>query len=136
MTRHLLLATALSVAAAPAMAQAPTPPAPPPTTPPCLVQKNIYDFQLVPGNRSLIVIDLARQRFRLNFIGACYNIQYKFGIRFKTFGVTQLACVRKGDQVLYSDPAGPGFCVIRDIQYQTPEMDQQDAAAGAKVKKP
>jgi hypothetical protein len=136
MIRLLLAATALSVAAAPAMAQAPTPPPPPPTTPPCLVQTNIYDFQLVPGNRSLVVIDRARQRFRLNFIGACRNIQYKFGLRFKTYGVTQLACLRKGDQILYSDPVGPGFCVIRDIQYQTPEMDQQDAAAGAKVKHP
>jgi hypothetical protein len=136
MIRLLLAATALSVAAAPAMAQAPAPAAPPPTTPPCLVQTNIYDFQFIPGNRSLVVIDRARQRFRLNFVGICQNVQFKFGLRFKTFGVTQLACLRKGDQVLYSDPVGPGFCVIRDIQYQTPEMDKQDAAAGAKVKQP
>jgi hypothetical protein len=139
MMRHLLPAAALLCGAVPVLAQAPAPAPPAPSTAqpetPCLVQRNIYDFQIVPGNRSLVVTDLARRRFRLNFVTACYNIQYKFGLRFKTFGVSQLSCLRRGDQVLFNDPAGPGFCVIRDIQYQTPEMDQQDAAAkAAKVK--
>jgi hypothetical protein len=128
MMRYLLTA-ALLFSAAPALAQSEAPQTLPPAGPPCLIQTNIYDTQLVPGNRSLVVIDRARQRFRLNFIGTCYDIQYKLRMRFKTYGVTPLSCVSKGDKVLFENPAGPGFCVIRDIQYQTPVMDQQDAAA-------
>ncbi len=109
-------------------------PASPPPGPPCLVQTNIYDYQLVPGNRSLVVIDLARQRYRLNFVAACYDIQYKFRLGFKTYGVSRLSCLAKGDMVLFNDPVGPGFCMIRDVQYQTPAMDQQDAAAVTAMK--
>jgi hypothetical protein len=93
---------------------------------PCLRQRNIYDFQLVPGNRSLIVTDLSRQRYRLNFMGTCYNLQHQFGLRFKTFGVGSLACVARGDSVLLHDPVGPGQCIVQSVQYQTPDMDRAD----------
>jgi hypothetical protein len=129
MTRYLLI-IALLYCAAPAMAQ----PAAQPPEPACLIQTNIYDFKLVPGNRSLIVIDRARQRYRLNFIAKCYDIQYRLGLRFKTQGVSRLACLARGDMVLFKDPAGVGQCIIRDVQYQTPALDQQDAAAAAAVK--
>lgn len=98
----------------------------PPPGPICLRQRNIYDFQLVPGNRSLIVTDLSRRRYRLNFISKCYDIQHQFGLRFKTFGVGSLSCVARGDSVLLRDPVGPGQCIIRDIEYQTPDMDRAD----------
>jgi len=126
-----LLSAALLCVAVPAIAQ---PMQATPPEPPCLRQINIYNFKLVPGNRSLIVIDRARRRYRLNFIGQCYNIQYQFGLRFKTFGVGGLSCVAKGDSVLLHDPVGPGQCIIRDIQYQTPAMDRADAAAAAAAK--
>ena len=130
MTRSLLIA-ALLCAAAPAMAQTA---APAPSEPPCLRQGYIYDFQNVPGNRSLVVTDLARKRYRLNFVGVCYNLQYHLGLGFKTHGVGTLSCVAKGDQVVMRDPVGPNWCVINDIQYQTPALDQADAAAVAAAK--
>jgi hypothetical protein len=130
MARYLLTA-ALLCSAVPAMAQQP---APPPTDPPCLRQISMYDFKFVPGNRSLIVIDRSRRRYRVNFMSQCFNIQYSLGLRFKTNGTSNLSCVSKGDSVRFRDPASPGVCIIRDVQYQTPALDQQDAAAAAAAK--
>jgi hypothetical protein len=133
MTRGLLIA-ALLCTSVPAVAQPsqPYPPKPIPDEPACLRQRNIYDFKPVPGNRSLVVIDLARQRYRVNFIGACYNLQYHLGIGFKTHGAGGLSCVSRGDSVIVRDVVTPAPCVIKDIQYQTAAMDQTDAAAAAK----
>jgi hypothetical protein len=133
MTRYLL-AAALLCSAVPAMAQPSAPPPAPPSEPACLRQINMYDFKPVPGNRSLIVIGRDRQRYRVNFIGQCFDLQYPLGLRFKTNGTSNLSCVSKGDSVLFHDPARPGICIIRDIQYQTPALDQQDAAQAAALK--
>ena len=95
----------------------------------CLRQIDMYSFDAVPGNRSLIVEDRRHQRYRLNFQGICNGLQFKLGLRFKTFGTSNLTCLSRGDQVLQRDPIGPGRCVIRDIQYQTPDMDRADLAA-------
>jgi len=101
----------------------------------CLQQGNIYDFQLVPGNRSLVVTDLARKRFRLNFMGKCYNLQHQFGLRFKTFGVGSLSCVARGDSVLLHDPVGPNQCIIQSVEYQTPALDRADFEAAQAAKR-
>lgn len=131
MTRHLL-AFALLCSAAPASAQG-APPMPAPQEPACLQQLNIHDYQIVPQNRSLVVIDRARQRYRVNFITKCYDLQYKLRLRFQTLGVSRLACLGRGDKVLFQNPADPGagFCIIHDVVYQTPAMDAQDAADAA-----
>jgi hypothetical protein len=133
MTRNLLIA-ALLCAAMPAIAQPnqPYPPKPIPNEPACLRERNIYDFKTVPGNRSLIVIDLARQRYRLNFMGVCSNLQYHLSVGFRTHGVGGLSCLSKGDSVIVRDVVTPIPCIIKDIQYQTVALDQADAAAAAK----
>jgi hypothetical protein len=137
MNRHLLIPALLCAGllsqAAPAFAQPAGLRATPPG-PPYLRQRNIYDFQLVPGNRSLIVIDVARQRYRLNFMGKCYDIQHQFGLRFKSFGVGTLSCIAKGDSVLLHDPVGPGECIVQSVRYQTPELDRADFAAAQAAK--
>jgi len=135
MTRGLLIA-ALLCTSVPAVAQPsqPYPPKPIPSEPACLRQRNIYDFTPVPGNRSLVVIDLARQRYRVNFVGACYNLQYHLGIGFRTHGIGGLSCVSRGDSVILRDAVTPAPCIIKDIQYQTAAMDQADAAAAAAAK--
>jgi len=135
MTRSLLIA-ALLYTSVPAIAQPsePYPPKPIPNEPACLRQRNIYDFKPVPGNRSLVVIDLARQRYRLDFMGVCYNLQYHLGIGFQTHGVGGLSCVSRGDEVIVRDAVTPAPCIIKDIQYQTAAMDQADAAAAAAAK--
>ena len=132
MSRYLLSAAFL-FSAVPSMAQ-PAPPSGPPSEPACLRQVNMYGFKPVPGNRSLIVTDLGGKRYRVNFIGQCYDLQYPQGLRFRTNGTSNLSCVSKGDSVLFRDPASPGICIVRDVQYQTPQLDQQDAAAAAAAK--
>jgi hypothetical protein len=135
MTRNLLIAL-LACAALPASAQSsqPYPPKPIPNEPACLRPINLYDFKTVPGNRSLIVIDQSRQRYRVNFMGICYNLQYHLGVAFKTRGAGNLSCVSKGDSVIVRDQVTPGPCIIKDVQYQTVALDQSDAAAAAAKK--
>ena len=133
MLRYLLTAALLGSATA-ALAQPPAPPASQSAEPACLRQVNMYDFKPVPGNRSLIVIDRGGKRYRVNFIGQCFDLQYPMGLRFKTNGTSDLSCVSKGDSVLFRDPASPGICIVRDVQYQTPALDRQDAAAAAAAK--
>ena len=133
MTRILLIAL-LTCAAAPAFAQSSQPVKPIPEGPACLRPINLYDFKPVPGNRSLVVIDQARNRYRVNFMGVCYNLQYHLGVAFKTRGAGNLSCVSKGDSVLVRDAVTPGPCIIKDVQYQTVALDQADAAAAAKAK--
>ena len=93
---------------------------------PCLRQIDMYSFSAVPGNRSLVVEDRRHQRYRLNFQGICNGLQFKLGLAFKTFANTNLTCLSRGDQVIQRDPIGPSRCIIRDIQYQTPDQDRMD----------
>ena len=130
MLRYILTAALLSTGTS-ALAQPPAAPANQPAEPACLRQVNMYDFKPVPGNRSLIVIGSDRQRYRVNFMGECHDLQYPLGLRFKTNGTSNLSCVSKGDSVRFRDPATPGICIIRDVQYQTAALDQLDAAAAA-----
>jgi len=136
MTRTLLMAALLVGTVVPVVAQPyqPYPPKPIPNEDACLRPRNLYDFKTVPGNRSLVVIDLARQRYRLNFMGVCYNLQYHLGIGFKTMGAGGLSCVTRGDSVIVRDPVTPAPCIIRDVQYQTEAMDRADFAAAAAAK--
>jgi hypothetical protein len=95
----------------------------------CLRQIDMYSFDAVPGNRSLIVEDQRHRRYRMNFVGICSGLQFKMGLRFKTFGTSNLSCLSRGDQVLQHDPVVRTTCIIRDIQLQTPDMDRADLAA-------
>ena len=116
-TRFLIAAMVLACVAVPAAAQ---------TGPVCLRQIDIYSFDAVPGNRSLIVEDRQHQRYRLNFQGVCTGLQYKMGVAFKSFSNSDLSCLSRGDQVIQRESIGPSHCVIRDIQRQTAQMDRAD----------
>lgn len=127
MFRSLALAAALVCVAIPTIAQ-PSREMDKRETP-CLRQRNIYDYQVVPGNRSLVVTDLSRQRYRLNFMGRCYNLQHQFGLAFKSRGVGTLSCIERGDEVLMNDPVGPNQCIIQSVQLQTRDLDRADMQA-------
>lgn len=130
MIRASAVAALLFASAAAALAQPPAPP----QEPPCLRQRNIYSFDTVPGNRSLIVVDTARKRYRLNFMGICSGLQFNISLAFRTRGAGTLSCVSAGDVVYQRDPVGIGECIVRDVQYQTPAMDKADAAEAARRK--
>src|SRR5688572_11121259 len=132
MIRASAIAALLFVSATAALAQPPAPPSR--QEPPCLRQRNIYSFDTVPGNRSLVVVDLARKRYRLNFMGVCPNLQFNITLAFQSRGVGTLSCIQKGDAVYQNDPVGFGQCIVRDVQYQTPAMDLADAEERARRK--
>ena len=133
MTRKLLIAL-LTFVAGPAFAQPLRPAEPVPSEPACLRPINLYDFKTVPGNRSLIAIDRARLRYRVNFMGVCSNLQYHLNVAFKSRGAGNLSCISKGDSVIVNDVVTPIPCIIKDIQYQTVALDKADAAAAAAAK--
>jgi hypothetical protein len=82
----------------------------------------------------MVAIDRSRDRFRVNFVGRCFNLERQLGIRFETRGTGRLSCVARGDTVVFRERIGPGRCRIRDVEFQTPEMDQQDAAAASQTR--
>ncbi len=127
MIRSIVLAATFACVAVPAMAQPYRDRAM--QEEPCLRQRNIYDYQLVPGNRSLIVTDLSRRRYRLNFIGQCYNLQYQFGLAFRSRGVGTLSCITRGDEIVKRDPVGPQQCIVKSVEYQTRALDIADQQA-------
>jgi len=127
MKRPLLTMTGFLCLGVPALAQPPA--AQPPSQPPCLQQINIYSFDAVPGNRSLVVTDRAHRRYRINFMGICSGLQFNMGLAFRTRGTSNLSCIAKGDSVLHRDPAGPPECVIKSVEWQTPALDKADAEA-------
>jgi hypothetical protein len=136
MARYLLtgaLAGVLVFATASSMAQDYRS-APPPDEKACLRPAEIYDYSPVPGNKAIIITNLARKRYRLTFMGTCYNLQYHIALRFKTFGAGRLTCVSRGDQAQIRDPVTPAPCIVQSVEYQTPAMDQADAAAAAAAK--
>ena len=75
----------------------------------------------MPGNRALIVESPGNhRRYRVNFQVPCFGLQYHLGLRFKTFGTSNLSCVERGDQVLMRDVGGPGFCMIQSVRVPDP----------------
>jgi len=137
MTRYLLtgvfLTGALLCTDLAAIAQPPPAP-PPPAEQACLRPAQIYDYHPVPGNRAIVVTDLARKQYRLTFMGICRDLQYHIALRFKTFGVGGLSCVGRGDQLQMNDPVNPNPRIVQNVDYQTPAMNQADAAAAAAAK--
>lgn len=130
MIRKLLMAAALVCVSVPAIAQPYGNRDRDRREEPCLRQRNIYDFQIVPGDRSLVVTDIARQRYRLNFIGRCYDLKYNFGLAFRTRGVGTLSCVARGDSVYNSQALGAGKqCIVESVEYQTRALDRLDYEA-------
>ena len=123
MIRKLLVVAAMLSVTAPALAQSNR-------DAPCLRNRNIHDYQLVPGNRSLIVTDIARQRYRVNFVGRCYDLQHNFGLAFRTRGVGTLACVTRGDSVYNNAAIGAGRqCIVESVEYQPRRHDRMDYEA-------
>ena len=132
MKRLVLAAAAL---AASTLAGVPARAADAPTDRPCLQIGQVYDFKPVPGNRSLIVIDRFRKKYKVSFMGICPDLQLNLGLAFKSFGAGRLSCLERGDQVIARDPAMPlNRCPINKIEYYTPAMEQADAAAAAAAK--
>jgi hypothetical protein len=102
---------------------------------PCLEIGQVYDFQPVPGNRSLIVVDRLRHKYKVTFMGICPDLQFNLGLGFKSFGTGRLSCIQKGDYVIARDPARPmNRCPIQKVEPYTTAMEQADVAAARATK--
>ncbi len=133
--RYLLTSVLLGgMVAIPTMAQDYRSAPPPAAEQACLRPVQIYDYQPAPGNKAIIVTTLDRKRYRLSFMGTCHDLQYHIALRFKTFGVGGLSCVGRGDQIQMNDPVNPNPCIVQRVDYQTPALDQTDAAVAAAAK--
>jgi hypothetical protein len=124
MLKKLLIAAAMVCVTAPAIAQSYDRSD---RDRPCLRNRNIYDYQVVPGDRSLVVRDIARKRYRINFLGQCYGLKFNMGLAFRTRGTGTLSCVERGDSVYNNAGIGTDRqCIVQSVEYQTRALDQFD----------
>ena len=92
----------------------------------CLRSNQIDGFNALPGNKSLIVMDRFKKKFKISFFGACDDLDWNLTLGFKT--ASSLSCVAKGDQVLSRRVVGPvDRCRIEKVEPYTPAMQQADA---------
>lgn len=117
-------ALAFLVTAMPALAQ-------PPAHDDCLRVGQVDDFQPARDNRSLIVTDRLRHKYKVSLLGVCIDLKWKVGLGFRAKGaVGGLQCLSPGDEVITGRGDG-GRCTIRKIEPYTPAMEKADAAAAA-----
>ncbi len=119
-----IAATALlaCLAAAPAMAD-----------PSCLMIRQIYNWNVV-DPRTLIVENIAHDKFKVSLTIPCPHIEYNMDVRFKSLGLGGLDCLRKGDELVHNGAGMGSICPIKSIEPYTAAMQQADeAAAAAKV---
>lgn len=86
-------------------------------------------------DRTLIVEDDWRKKFKLQLIGYCTNLSWHERLAFKSFGGTGLSCLTPGDEIITREfGTGPQHCAIRHIDEYTPEMEKADKAAAEAAK--
>lgn len=102
----------------------------------CLLPKQILRWTSL-DRQTLIVENLAHQKFRLSLFGPCPGIDFNVGAAIKTQGTTGLDCVRSGDVVLHRGFGQGNRCPIKSVELYTPAMEKADqAAAAAKAQSP
>ena len=99
----------------------------------CLQQSLIYSWNAL-DDRTLIVEDKFRNKFKLSLMMPCQHLQFHQNLGFRTFSNTALSCITKGDQVISGTPIGPQNCPIKSIEPYTPEMEKADKAAADAAK--
>jgi hypothetical protein len=96
----------------------------------CLMPTQILRWTSL-DRQTLIVENLAHQKFRLALFGPCPGIDFDVGAVIKTQGTTGLDCVRGGDVVLHRGFGQGNRCPIKSVELYTPAMEKADQAATA-----
>jgi hypothetical protein len=96
----------------------------------CLVIRQIYNWDVV-DPQTLIVENIAHDKFKVTLTGPCPHIEYNLGVGFKSFGLGSLDCLRKGDELVHNGAGMGNICPIKSIEPYTPAMQQADKAAAA-----
>lgn len=96
----------------------------------CLVIRQIYNWD-VADPQTLIVENIAHDKFKVTLTGPCPHIEYNLSAGFKSFGLGGLDCLRKGDELVHNGAGMGGICPIKSVETYTPAMQQSDEAAAA-----
>lgn len=99
----------------------------------CLQIGRIWSWY-APDNRTLIVENDTRKKFKLDLMGTCPGLTFKNTIGIRSPGGSYLSCVTPGDSVFFHDIGMSMRCVISKISHYTPEMEKADKAKRAKTK--
>jgi Family of unknown function (DUF6491) len=115
-----VLASLACLVASPALAERPG----------CLVIRQIYNWDVV-DSRTLIVENIAHDKFKVALIGPCPHIEYNLGAKFKSFSNSDLDCLRRGDQIVHNGAGLGNICPIKSVEPYTPAMQPSNHAAAA-----
>ncbi|MGD0144201.1 MAG: DUF6491 family protein [Rhizomicrobium sp.] len=94
----------------------------------CLVIKQIYNWDVI-DRQTLIVEDIFHHKFKVGLNGPCPRIDFDMGAGFKSFGNTDLDCLRRGDQVVHNGAGMGNTCFIRSVEPYVPGKPQAAQAA-------
>jgi len=99
----------------------------------CLRVGQVRDFQPMPDNRTLIVTDNLRHKYKVSLLGVCPDLKWRIGLGFHSRSAGSLSCLGSGDEVIMRRGPGGlgGRCPIQKIVPYTHEMERADAAAAA-----
>jgi hypothetical protein len=87
----------------------------------CLRSNRIYSWEVL-DDKTLLVTDLSRTRYRVSVVGTCIGLDNtKFALAFETF--TEMSCLKVGDHLRFYDPVfGPQRCPISSVEaYVAPD---------------
>lgn len=88
----------------------------------CLQIGRIWSFAPV-DNRTLIVTDELRRKFRVELMGPCPRLHLRLSLAIKSAsGITGLSCVRRGDIVISGGRGIQLRCPIRTVVPLTTTM--------------
>jgi len=99
----------------------------------CLRSSQIDSFSSIKGDeRSMIVIDRFRNRYKLGFNAVCDDIDFTGAVAIRTLSNTGLSCIQRGDMVITRSVSGwQDRCVITRVQLYTAAMQKADAQQAA-----
>ncbi len=99
----------------------------------CLRSNQIDSFSSIKGDeRSMIVIDRFRNKYKLGFNTTCDDIDFNGAVAIRTLSNTGLSCIQRGDTVISRSVSGwQDRCVINQVQRYTPAMERADAQQAA-----
>jgi hypothetical protein len=99
----------------------------------CLRSNQIDSFSSIKGDeRSMIVIDRFRYKYKLGFNTTCDDIDFTGSVAIRTLSNTGLSCIQRGDTVITRSVSGwQDRCVINQVQPYTPAMEKADALQAA-----
>jgi hypothetical protein len=88
----------------------------------CLRSNRIFSWE-VRDDRTLIVTDMSRKRYKVAVVGTCIGLDNtKFAIAFET--LSEMSCLRAGDVLRYHDPVfGPQRCPIAFVEIEAPPAE-------------